>query len=198
MLIAHKERGRRGLSGSLGALLAEAALTACEASASSYEGDDASCVTSRWVLVPAPSRRSAVRQRGDDTVASLARVAAATLTQAGLVSTSARWLRHRRPVRDQAGLSADARGRNVAGALGLAKIPDLGPGDRVIVVDDITTTGATMAESVSVLRHHGVNVVAAAAVAATQRRTEVPTRRVERLIVDHGGRLGLVPSRVRH
>jgi orotate phosphoribosyltransferase len=44
-------------------------------------------------------------------------------------------------------------------------------GRRVIVVDDVVTTGASLAEAVRALRNGGAEVVAAVTVAATPRRT---------------------------
>lgn len=76
-------------------------------------------------------------------------------------------LEHRRRVADQAGLTASDRAANLAGAL-RARF-DL-RGQRVIVVDDVITTGATLAEAARALRAAGAEVPAAAVVAATGRR----------------------------
>jgi len=43
-------------------------------------------------------------------------------------------------------------------------------GAPVIIVDDLITTGASLAEAARTLRSSGANVLAAATVAATQRR----------------------------
>ena len=77
-------------------------------------------------------------------------------------------LQHRRRVADQAGLNASDRAANLAGAL-QARF-DL-RGQRVIVVDDVITTGATLAEAARALRAAGAEVPAAAVIAATSRRS---------------------------
>jgi predicted amidophosphoribosyltransferase len=71
-------------------------------------------------------------------------------------------------VADQADLTAADRAANLSGAL-RARF-DL-RGSRVIVVDDVITTGATLAEAARALRAAGADVRAAAVVAATARRT---------------------------
>lgn len=78
-----------------------------------------------------------------------------------------RALEHRRRVADQAGLSASDRAANLSGAM-RARF-DLS-GRRVIVLDDVITTGATLAEAARALREAGAEVSAAAVVAATARR----------------------------
>ncbi len=73
-------------------------------------------------------------------------------------------------VRDQAGLTAEARAGNLAGALVVRKArAPLVCDRRVVLVDDIITTGATLAEAARSLRTVGAEPVAAAVIAATQR-----------------------------
>lgn len=78
-------------------------------------------------------------------------------------------LRLAHAVRDSAGLSAAERAANMRGAFVAG--PPLGAG-RVVVVDDIATTGATLAEACRALAEAGWQVCGAAVVAATD-----PTRR---------------------
>ncbi|MGH8969597.1 MAG: phosphoribosyltransferase family protein, partial [Actinomycetes bacterium] len=105
-----------------------------------------------------------------DPTARLARRAAAELRRAGVPARVAPVIRAVRRVADQAGLDAAARAANVGGALtvprGLGRLVD---GRRVVVVDDIITTGASLAESARALRASGADVVGAAVVAATAR-----------------------------
>lgn len=79
-----------------------------------------------------------------------------------------RALRHRRRVADQAGLTATDRVLNLTGAM--QSRLDL-RGWRVIVVDDVITTGATLTEAARALREAGAEVPVCAVIAATQRRS---------------------------
>ena len=70
-------------------------------------------------------------------------------------------------MRDQAGLDARARRANLSGGFRLRRrLPAGGP---VVLIDDLVTTGSTLAEAARVLRASGVPVLGAAA-AATERR----------------------------
>ena len=160
-VLAHKEEGRRALGVPLGAALATAAAAAV-----------GPVPVEPVLLVPAPSRPAAVRARGDDPTRRLARRAAAVLRRAGLPVGVVPALRGARGLADQAGLDAAGRAVNLAGAL------RVGPGGErlvagrvVVVVDDVVTTGATLAECARALRAAGAVVVGAATVAATSRRT---------------------------
>ncbi|PKQ30940.1 MAG: hypothetical protein CVT62_10760 [Actinobacteria bacterium HGW-Actinobacteria-2] len=156
LLIALKERQSMGLVGVLGRRLAIS--IAVLASVRPSE---------RIVLVPVPSARAQVARRGQDVTVALARAAAVRLRRAGVSVTVVACLRHRRRVADQAGLGVTARNRNLAGAFALRRGV---PRGEVIVVDDIVTTGASLAEAARVLTAAGRPPVGAATVAATPLR----------------------------
>jgi predicted amidophosphoribosyltransferase len=101
----------------------------------------------------------------------MARVAVTELRRCGM---AVRWLpvlRQRRPVADQASLSAAQRTANLAGALGVPpRFVPLITGASVVIMDDLVTTGATLAEAARAVRAAGGLVTGAATVAATGRR----------------------------
>jgi predicted amidophosphoribosyltransferase len=148
LLLAHKEHARLDLSGPLGAALAAVVRGF---------GED------RVVLCPAPSSRAAVRSRGYDHATRLARAAAGQLGSGVVVQ---RLLVPARGVRDQAGLTSEQRARNLRGAL---RAVPAAPA-RVVVVDDVVTTGATLVEAARALVAQGHHVVGAAVLGATARR----------------------------
>jgi predicted amidophosphoribosyltransferase len=162
MVVAHKEHGRLGLARPLGGALA-LAVAGCAA------GADVPMPAS-IAVVPVPSARAAVRSRGHDPTLRIAREASRWLRANGRSAHVARLLTHARRVRDQAGLGHDDRAANLSGALVLrpsAPPRVVGP---VVVVDDVVTTGATLAEAARALRAGGVAVAGAAVIAATERR----------------------------
>lgn len=110
-----------------------------------------------------PATAVARRARGYAPVPRL--LAAAGLRPARLL----RIVRHRD---DQAALGADARRMNAAGAL--AAVGGRVSGRRVLVVDDVLTTGATVAEAARALRAGGAEVVGVAVIAETPRRSPPP------------------------
>jgi predicted amidophosphoribosyltransferase len=118
------------------------------------------------VLVPVPSARSAVRHRGFDATWAMATGAAHRLRGDRDVRAS-RLLGQRRPLRDQAGLGATERAANLRGGYRTTRS---GTDALVIIVDDVVTTGASLTEAARALRVAGIPVLAAATVAATQRR----------------------------
>ncbi|MEU5443423.1 ComF family protein [Streptomyces griseofuscus] len=146
LLLAHKERGALTLTGALGAALAAAVRAGLDASAGTG-------TSGTVVLVPVPSARWAVRARGHDPVRRMALAAAGELRRTGTPARVAAVLRQRRPVADQAGLDARRRLANMAGALAVTAGGDrLLAGGRVVLVDDLVTTGASLAEAARALR----------------------------------------------
>jgi predicted amidophosphoribosyltransferase len=163
MVVAHKERARLELAVPLGRALAEAVRAAASAAAAR----ERVAAPGGLLLVPVPSRPSTVRARGHDPLQRMARVAGPA---AGRL-TVARVLVQRRRVVDQSGLSADQRHANLAGALEVrARRRAELHGRSVIILDDVVTTGSTLAEAARAVRAAGGSVVAAAVVAATPRR----------------------------
>ncbi|TDB87685.1 ComF family protein [Actinomadura sp. KC216] len=156
ILSAYKERGRTALAVPLG----EALATAVQAT---LTGPDPPR-TVVWV----PSRRGSVKRRGHDPLRGTVAVALHRLRVNGLPVTGLDALRQRRRVGDQAGLTAAQRLTNLDGALEAAR-SDLA-GRQVILVDDVVTTGASLAEAARALRAAGADPAATATIAATPRR----------------------------
>lgn len=115
-------------------------------------------------IIPAPTRRSAARRRGGDPIARIA--ASVAGHQCGVTVVPA--LRMRELTRDSVGLGSGARERNIAGRVLLRRrgLSDLSGAGDVLVVDDVVTTGATLAESVRVLRRARMPVSAALVIAS--------------------------------
>lgn len=112
------------------------------------------------VVVPVPTSRAAMRRRGYRVVELLAR-------RAGVVPR--RLLVPVRRTADQRRLGRDERHRNLEGSLRARPAVGL----RVVIVDDVVTTGATLVEAARALRAAGAEVVGAATVAATRLRSDM-------------------------
>ncbi|MFL6076821.1 MAG: ComF family protein [Mycobacteriales bacterium] len=158
-MLAYKERQRRALVEPLAEALAAATLSA--ASAAGWPGP-----ATGLVLVPVPSRRAAARARGGDHLRRLADRAAARLPGARVAPV----LRQVRRVADSAGLSAEARRVNLAGAFGVRRPP---PPGVIVIVDDVITTGASLAEAARALAAAGHPAAGGAVIAATERKLTV-------------------------
>lgn len=164
---AHKEQHRFALARPLGHLLATAA-----------EAHGGTAYDVPLVLVPVPSRGAVVRRRGHDPLLRVAASAAARLRSHGRPARVVRALRVLRRTEDQAGLGAALRAHNLAGSMGcddaagrrlVAATSQAGRAARVVVVDDVITTGATVREAQRALEEAGVAVHGVATVAATRR-----------------------------
>lgn len=145
-VIAAKERGRRDLAVPLG-LAWSVAVTRLRRWGELPSGP--------LLAVPAPSRLRAARARGGDPVERAVRAAAThdrrLFVHPILVTAPG--------VRDSVGLTAASRQRNIAGRIRL-RGPELPRTLPVLLVDDVVTTGATVAESVRVLRRAGFRTAA--------------------------------------
>jgi predicted amidophosphoribosyltransferase len=143
VLLAHKERGALGLAGPLGKALAGAVRAAAPPGTG----------VAPLLLVPVPSTRRAVGARGHDAARRIALAAAAELRKEGRPARVLPVLRQRREVADQVGLGARQRAANLSGALevavGGARLLE---GGRVVLVDDLMTTGASLVEAARALR----------------------------------------------
>ncbi len=110
------------------------------------------------VLVPVPSLSGAVRRRGFDHAA---RVCAVAARGTGLARRALLSRGHRGA--DQRGLGRADRAANLAGSMAVRRAR--GRGEPVVLVDDVYTTGATVAEALRALAEADVEVVGVAVVA---------------------------------
>ena len=155
-VIAWKDRGRLDLTRPFAAALADAA-----------GGLRPDVGPGPLLVVPSPSTASARRRRGGNLVDALAAGVADGLERAGVPAGPAPVL-VRAQGRDQVGLGARARTRNVAGHVRVPTRHVAGLADsRVLVVDDVLTTGATVAACRSALERAGARVVGAVTLAST-------------------------------
>lgn len=127
-------------------------------------------------VVPVPSSRSAGRRRGDSPLELLTRAAVVQTARTDLDLIVCPALMLRRRVADQAGLDHRQRATNLERAMQVQpRWRDSLQGVTCLLTDDVLTTGATLVEAARALFADGATHVAAATVAATQRRViQVP------------------------
>ena len=109
-------------------------------------------------VVAVPGTRRAYRRRGYDPVRLL--VARAGLRELRVFAAA-------RPHVSQKMLGVSARDANLSGAFRLRRAV---AGRRILIIDDVVTSGATLREVARVLREGGAEVVGAAVVASTPKR----------------------------
>ena len=176
LLAAYKEQGSWGLAGPLAARLWPAVVQAVlsrEADQGDRDGDG----ERSYVLVPMPSRPGAVRERGRDTTALLARRVSRIAARHDWSLPTVPALRVARRVQDSAGLGAAARRANLQGAFVARRWPGrrlraATPTVEAVLCDDLVTTGASLTEAARALRAAGVPVAGAVAVVATRRHRQ--------------------------
>ncbi len=160
-LIAFKDHGRWSLRSVLGAALAPAVAAAAL-------GRPDAGLPERLTLVPVPGSPGSARARDGDHVLELARVAARMVRRTGLAADVVPALSSVRRRHDQVGLGRAARAANLSQAMTPSRVA-LGL-TGVVLIDDLVTTGSTLAEASRALRSVGVLPLGAAVVAAAVSR----------------------------
>ena len=111
-----------------------------------------------WVdidaLLPVPMHPARQRVRGYNQSARLARVLSRELR----LSMETNLLTRPRPTKAQVGLTGDSRRANLSGAFGVPR-PDAVQGRCLLLIDDVSTTGATLSECASALKQSGADAV---------------------------------------
>jgi ComF family protein len=121
------------------------------------------------LIVPMPLHPSRLRERGYNQAALIG----AGIGQALGTAVVSRGLVRRRPTGHQAKLDRSERLRNLKGAFGTARMTHLPwVGRRVLLVDDVLTTGATASAAAQVLRATGARGVDLAVLAVSDKRME--------------------------
>jgi predicted amidophosphoribosyltransferase len=122
------------------------------------------------ILIPIPSRKSAVRRRGVDHAKTLASDVIEQIDH-GLRSSkfeSMEILQHTRTIRDQSGLNPIERQHNLQGSLSVdfKEILEIN-GRPVIVIDDVVTSGASIREAIRALHLVGIRPLGAVTACAS-------------------------------
>ncbi len=173
LLLEYKERGAHRLAGPLGDHLGRV-VAAALISVAVPPGTPV-------VIIPVPATAAARRERQGDHMIRLGRRVIRSLRRAGWpaeleVALSAL------PKADSSHLSADARAVSAANAFRVrpaaaqrvAEAAASGAG--IVMIDDILTTGSTMAAATSALADAGIPVDIAATLAATRRKRKSTDR----------------------
>jgi ComF family protein len=116
------------------------------------------------IIIPVPLHRSRLRSRGFNQSILLGKMFSSLLSLPMLVDGLIRT----RQTEPQIDLSAEERRNNVKGAFAV-KRTDRIPGKRILLLDDVMTTGSTVNECAMVLKKAGAAAVMVATIARTAR-----------------------------
>ncbi len=176
LILAYKERGRRGLARPLGDRLAAVVAAGWLGPEPGAGAAGVGRSVGPVALVPVPATAAAIRARHGDHMLRLAHRAAGRLRATGqpvVVTSPLRAL----PRADSAHLDREQRAAAACTAFALrwrspvrvAALAGVADSGAVVLVDDVLTTGATLAAAAGVLLTAGVPVTFAATLAATRR-----------------------------
>jgi len=159
LITLFKDTGRSDLATYLGGLLQETWMTHQALTAGSTEPERR---TRTGIVVAVPQSRRAYRRRGWDPAQTLARAAGCSLER--VLEVQARHV-------DQTTLRRDDRWRNVSHTVRVSpERVDIIRGRTVTIIDDVVTTGATMAEVARALTVAGAHRVQGLTLASVERR----------------------------
>lgn len=126
------------------------------------------------LLVPIPSSKQAIRRRGESFLHPILERALAICKNQGASET--RWesiLIHQKKVKDQSKLSFSERSANLENAFKVSNVSALQSSleyTKIILIDDVVTTGATLLSAARALSERNMTVLGAAAVCASAHR----------------------------
>ena len=161
LITLFKDTGRSDLAPYLGGVLREASATHKAFTQRQTNGEGRSAV---GIVVTVPQSPRAYRRRGWDPAQTLARAAGFSLVKALEVQTRQA---------DQTTLNRDARWRNVSHTVRVSPDRvDIIRGRTVTIVDDVITTGATMAEVARALSVAGARSVQGVTLASVVRPSQ--------------------------
>jgi ComF family protein len=121
------------------------------------------------LIIPVPLHRKRLRERGFNQAVILARQIAKRFS----LPLDFMTLRRERFTAPQVGLGREERSANVRKAFAVRK-PEKIAGRRILLVDDVTTTGSTLTECASVLMKANAEAVAILTLARALHDTDVP------------------------
>ena len=128
-------------------------------------------------LVPIPSKRSSIRRRGEKfLIPILSEVTKIMSSKSETHYSVAEILEIQRSVRDQSGLTSKERVANMKSAYRVklqVKSEKNFAANPVIIVDDVITTGSTMASAYRALKERNLTVIAGAAACASPARIPI-------------------------
>ncbi len=135
-------------------------------------------ISKQSIVVPIPLHADKLRSRGFNQAELIARSFCRTTGYRLDLS-----LHRSRSTIAQFGLSKTARQENVAGAFAVAAHSLLKPGNTVLLIDDIYTTGATVRSAAAVLRSMQIDVCGVAVIATTESNALVAEGKAAPVIV---------------